>query len=56
MNKDWGFDLILSNVKTDNILYAADGLDITARVIEELNKAYKKETPEATPKKEEAKK
>lgn len=56
MNKDWGFDLILSNVKADNILYAADGLDITGRVIEELNKAYKKEAPEATPKKEEAKK
>lgn len=56
MNKEWGYDLILSNVKADNILYAGEGLDITQRVIDELNKAYKKEAPEAKPKKDETKK
>ena len=51
MNKEWGYDLILSNVKADNILYAREGLDITQRVIDELNKSYKKDTPEAVPEK-----
>ncbi len=37
-NKDGKYKLILSNTMSDNILYAAEGLDITSDVVEQLNK------------------
>ncbi len=32
--------MVLSNTMGDNVLYAADGIDITNEVVEELNKRY----------------
>jgi outer membrane protein len=37
-NADKRYKLILSNTMNDNVLYAADGLDITADVVKELNR------------------
>lgn len=36
-NKDKKYELIISNTSSDNILYAAEGYDITAEVIKMLN-------------------
>ncbi len=35
------YALVLSNNAGDNILYSAPGIDITAQVVEELNKQYR---------------
>lgn len=37
-NADKRYKLILSNTMNDNVLYAAEGLDITADVVKELNR------------------
>ncbi len=39
-NKDKGYHIIYSNTMGDNILYAQDGYDITAELLEYLNKNY----------------
>ncbi len=39
-NKNKGFHIIYSNTMGDNILYAQDGYDITAELLEYLNKNY----------------
>ncbi|MBB6276364.1 OmpH family outer membrane protein [Porphyromonas circumdentaria] len=50
LNKEWGYDLILTNVRADNMLYGNPDLDITGAVIAGLNEGYTQEaTPEATP-------
>jgi len=36
-NKDKKYELIISNTSSDNVLYAAEGYDITAEVIKMLN-------------------
>ncbi len=41
-NKDNKYQVILSNTANDNILFSAEGYDITEEVITELNKRYKK--------------
>ena len=53
-NKDKKYDLILTK-QGDNILYAAKRFDITADVINGLNKAYKSTFNKAEEKKEEKK-
>lgn len=40
MNKEWGYDLILCNVKMSGLLYGNASMDITKEVTERLNKAY----------------
>lgn len=40
LNKEWGYDLILTNVKADNMLYGNPKMDITDKVIEGLNEHY----------------
>ena len=54
-NKDKNFDLILTK-QGDNILYAAKRFDITADVINGLNKHYKSTLKTAAEKKDEKKK
>ena len=54
-NKDKKYDLILTK-QGDNILYAAKRFDITADVINGLNKRYKSTLKTTEPKKEETKK
>lgn len=39
-NETWGYEIILTNVKADNILFAQPELDITQKVIDYLNAAY----------------
>ena len=46
-NKDKQYSLILSKAG-DNLLYAAEALDITNEVIEGLNKSYKKAPADST--------
>lgn len=41
-NADGRFQLILANQSNDNVLQAAEGLNITEQVIAELNKRYRK--------------
>ncbi len=49
MNKEWGYDLILTNVRADNMLYGNPDLDITASVIAALNEGYAQEKPASAP-------
>lgn len=50
LNKEWGYDLILTNVRADNMLYGNPALDITDAVIKGLNEGYTQEpTAVATP-------
>ena len=41
-NADGRYQLVLSNNAKDNILYAVDGYDVTAQVVDALNARYKK--------------
>lgn len=43
LNEKLGYDLILTNVKADNLLFAREEYDITGLVIEALNARYKPE-------------
>lgn len=40
MNKEWGYDLILCNVKMSGLLYGKPEMDITKEVTKRLNDAY----------------
>lgn len=40
MNKEWGYDLILCNVKMSGLLYGKPEMDITKEVTKRLNEAY----------------
>ncbi len=41
-NKEKGYEIVLSTVVAGNVLYAADGFDITQDVVKRLNEQYKK--------------
>lgn len=41
-NKEKGYEIVLSTVIAGNVLYAADGFDITQDVVRGLNEQYKK--------------
>lgn len=41
-NKEKGYEIVLSMVVAGNVLYAADGFDITQDVVKRLNEQYKK--------------
>lgn len=41
-NKEKGYEIVLSTVVAGNVLYAADGFDITQDVVRRLNEQYKK--------------
>lgn len=42
-NKEKGFDIVLSTQLGGNVLYAVDGFDITADVVDRLNQEYQKD-------------
>lgn len=55
--KEKGFDFILCKSSgIDNVLYANEAYDVTAEVVNALNKRYKKDAPKKEVKKEEEKK
>lgn len=41
-NKEKGYEIVLSTVVAGNVLYAAEGFDITQDVVKRLNEQYKK--------------
>ena len=45
-NKEKGYEIVLSTVVAGNVLYAADGFDITQDVVKGLNEQYKRKKAE----------